>query len=115
MARERLVIRIAPNNPVFDLSALVGIEEKPFAKAGLDVQMSAGHDDREKDSADIDVFARFNEQTSECGSAGSGNVRECASTDRLERGPRGRGGTSDPEFRREPSGAARALESLRAL
>lgn len=61
MARERPVMRIAPSNPVFDLSALVGIEEKPLAKAALDLQMSASHDDREKDNADIDFFARFDE------------------------------------------------------
>ena len=31
------VVRIAPNNPVFDLPVLVGIEDGLFAKAGLDV------------------------------------------------------------------------------
>ena len=32
-------VRIAPNNPVFDLPVIVGIEEGLFAKAGLDVSI----------------------------------------------------------------------------
>ena len=47
------VVRIAPNNPVFDLPVIVGIEDGLFAAAGLDVRFSATHTevDREKDSA----------------------------------------------------------------
>ena len=37
------VVRIAPNNPVFDLPVLVGIKEGLFDKVGLDVSMSASH------------------------------------------------------------------------
>ena len=35
--QNKPVIRIAPNNPVFDLPVIVGIEEGLFAQAGLDV------------------------------------------------------------------------------
>ena len=35
---EKPVIRIAPNNPVFDLPVIVGIEEGLFERAGLDVR-----------------------------------------------------------------------------
>ena len=34
------VVRIAPNNPVFDLPVIVGIEEGLFEKAGLRVLCS---------------------------------------------------------------------------
>ena len=82
-------VRIAPNNPVFDLPVLVGIEEKLFAKAGLDVSFSATYADREKDSAERPILSRLKEQMFECGSADSYNVCEWASIDRLERGTRG--------------------------
>lgn len=82
-------VRIAPNNPVFDLPVIVGIEEGLFAKAGLDVQFSATYEDRERDSADKPVFQRLKEEMFECGSADSYNVCEWASIDRLERGKRG--------------------------
>jgi NitT/TauT family transport system substrate-binding protein len=82
------VVRIAPNNPVFDLPVIAGIEEGLFAKAGLDVQFSATYADREKDSADRPVMARLKEQLFDCGSADSYNVCEWASIDRLERGSR---------------------------
>src|SRR4029077_881509 len=82
-------VRIAPNNPVFDLPVLVGIEEKLFEKAGLDVQFSASYADREKDSAERPILSRLKEQMFECGSADSYNVCEWASIDRLERGTRG--------------------------
>jgi NitT/TauT family transport system substrate-binding protein len=82
------VVRIAPNNPVFDLPVIVGIEEGLFAKAGLDVQFSATYADREKDSADRPVMSRLKEQLFDCGSADSYNVCEWASIDRLERGSR---------------------------
>src|ERR1700693_4473449 len=82
-------VRIAPNNPVFDLPVLVGIEEGLFRKYGLDVQMSAPYEAREKDSADRPIMARLKENLFDCGSADSYNVCEWASIDRLERGQRG--------------------------
>src|SRR6266446_6733770 len=83
------VVRIAPNNPVFDLPVIVGIEEGLFEKAGLDVSFSATYADRERDSAEKPVLSRLKEQMFECGSADSYNVCEWASIDRLERGRRG--------------------------
>ena len=85
----RPVVRIAPNNPVFDLPVTVGIEEGLFEKAGLDVSFSATYADREKDSAEKPVLSRLKEQLFECGSADSYNVCEWASIDRLEQGKRG--------------------------
>src|SRR5262247_345888 len=82
-------VKIAPNNPVFDLPVIVGIEENLFAKAGLDVSFSATYADREKDSAEKPVLSRLKESMFECGSADSYNVCEWASIDRLERGKRG--------------------------
>jgi NitT/TauT family transport system substrate-binding protein len=82
-------VRIAPNNPVFDLPVIVGIEEGLFARAGLDVRFSATYADREKDSADQPIMNRLKEQLFDCGSADSYNVCEWASIDRLERGKRG--------------------------
>src|SRR6266700_850190 len=79
-------VRIAPNNPVFDLPVIVGIEEGLFDKAGLDVSFSATYADREKDSAEKPVLSRLKEQMFECGSADSYNLCEWASIDRLERG-----------------------------
>ncbi len=83
------VVRIAPNNPVFDLPVIVGIEEGLFAEAGLDVSFSATYADREKDRADNPIMSRLKEQLFDCGSADSYNVCEWASIDRLERGSRG--------------------------
>jgi NitT/TauT family transport system substrate-binding protein len=82
-------VRIAPNNPVFDLPVIVGIEEGLFARAGLDVSFTATYEDRERDTADKPVFQRLKEEMFECGSADSYNVCEWASIDRLERGTRG--------------------------
>ena len=87
----RPVVRIAPNNPVFDLPVIVAIEEGLFEKAGLDVSFSATYKDREQDSTGKPVLARLKEQLYECGSADSYNVCEWASIDRLERGARGGG------------------------
>ena len=84
----RPTVKIAPNNPVFDLPVIVGIEEGLFARAGLDVSFSATYADREKDSAEKPVLARLKENLFECGSADSYNVCEWASIDRLERGRR---------------------------
>jgi NitT/TauT family transport system substrate-binding protein len=88
MPDQRPLVRIAPNNPVFDLPVIVGIEEGLFAQAGLDVQFSATYADREKDAADRPVMSRLKEQLFDCGSADSYNVCEWASIDRLERGNR---------------------------
>src|SRR5712671_1187547 len=84
----RPAVRIAPNNPVFDLPVIVGIEEGLFEKAGLDVSFSATYADRERDSAEKPVLSRLKEELFECGSADSYNVCEWASIDRLERGKR---------------------------
>src|SRR5215467_13694703 len=81
-------VKIAPNNPVFDLPVLVAIEEGLFEKAGLDVRMSAQYEDREKTLTERQVLARLKEQLFECGSADSYNVCEWASIDRLERSRR---------------------------
>ena len=51
-SETRTIVKIAPNNPVFDLPVIVGIEEGLFAKVGLDVSFSATYADREKDSAE---------------------------------------------------------------
>lgn len=83
------LVRIAPNNQVFDLPVIVGIEEGLFAKVGLDVRFSATHADREKDNAERSIMSRLKEQLYDCGSADSYNVCEWASIDRLERGTRG--------------------------
>jgi NitT/TauT family transport system substrate-binding protein len=87
---ERPVVKIAPNNQVFDLPVIVGIEEGLFAGAGLDVSFSATHADREKkDTIATPFMARLKENLFDCGSADSYNVCEWASIDRLERGKRG--------------------------
>src|SRR5260221_484219 len=87
--QSKPLVRIAPNNPVFDLPVIVGIEEGLFEKAGLDVRFSASYADREKDSATRPIMSRLKEQMFDCGSADSYNVCEWASIDRLERGTRG--------------------------
>src|SRR6266568_588792 len=88
-AQEPPVVKIAPNNPVFDLPVIVGIEENLFAAAGLDVRFSATYADRERDSAARPIMSRLKESLFDCGSADSYNVCEWASIDRLERGNRG--------------------------
>src|SRR3984957_13561620 len=87
--QERPVVKIAPNNPVFDLPVIVGIEEKLFAKAGLDVSFSASYADREKDNALTPLMSRLKENLFDRGSSDGYNVCEWASIDRLERGKRG--------------------------
>jgi len=82
-------VRIAPNNPVFDLPVIVGIEEGLFYQAGLDVAFSGTYADRERDQAQTPVLKRLKEEMFECGSADSYNVCEWASIDRLEKGKRG--------------------------
>ena len=86
---SRPAVKIAPNNPVFDLPVIVGIEEGLFAKAGLDVSFSGTYSDREKDTTVQPVLERNKEGKFECGTADSYNVCEWASIDRLERGKRG--------------------------
>src|SRR5262245_19102952 len=81
-------VRIAPNNPVFDLPVIVGIEEGLFAKTGLDVHFTGTYADRERDVG-RPVMARMKENLFDRGSADSYNVCEWASIDRLERGTRG--------------------------
>src|SRR5258707_13835167 len=83
------VVKIAPNNPVFDLPVIVAIEEGLFAEAGLDVSFSATYADREKDSAASPIMTRLKENLFDCGSADSYNVSEWASIDRPARGNRG--------------------------
>ena len=85
---RKAVVKIAPNNPVFDLPVIVGIEEGLFARAGIEVSFSATYADRERDSAEKPILSRLKEQLFECGSADSYNVCEWASIDRLERGSR---------------------------
>lgn len=82
------VVRIAPNNPVFDLPVLVAIEEGLFEKAGLDVQLAFTYADRERDAIGGHVLSRLKEHEFECGSADGYNVCEWASIDRLEKGKR---------------------------
>jgi NitT/TauT family transport system substrate-binding protein len=89
MSQDKPLVRIAPNNPVFDLPVIVGIEEKLFDEAGLDVHFSGTYADREKDRVEFPVMARMKEQMFDCGSADSYNVCEWASIDRLEKGKRG--------------------------
>src|SRR5260370_20875510 len=84
------VVRIAPNNPVFDLPVIVGIQEGLFTKAGLDVSFSATYADREKDRVGRPIMSRLKEQLFDCGSADSYNVCEWASIDPLQRGHPGR-------------------------
>src|SRR5258708_3961591 len=87
--QARPTVKIAPNNPVFDLPVIVGIEEGLFAKAGLDVSFSATYADREKDSVQTPFMSRVKENLFDSGCADSYNVCEWASIDRLERGKRG--------------------------
>jgi NitT/TauT family transport system substrate-binding protein len=86
---QKPVVRIAPNNQVFDLPVIVGIAEGLFDRAGLDVSFSATHADREKDAIGRPIMSRLKEQLFDCGTADSYNVCEWASIDRLERGNRG--------------------------
>ena len=83
---ETNAVRIAPNNPVFDLPVLVGIEENLFADAGLEVSFVASYDDREKDNAEQASLTRLKESLFERGEADSYNVCEWATIDRIERG-----------------------------
>lgn len=81
-------VRLAPNNPVFDLPAIVAIEEGLYADIGLDVAFVATYDDREADAAETPTLSRLKESLFETDCADSYNVCEWASIDRLERGDR---------------------------
>jgi NitT/TauT family transport system substrate-binding protein len=85
---DKPLVKIAPNNPIFDLPVIVGIEERLFEQAGLDVRFSATYADRERDSAEQPVMARLKETLFDSAKADSYNVCEWASIDRLERGTR---------------------------
>ena len=74
--RDRPTVSIAPNNPVFDLPVIVGIEQGLFAKAGLDVSFSATYADRERDNAQTPFMSRLKENLFDSGSADSYNVCE---------------------------------------
>src|SRR5437867_4724939 len=87
--QDRPTVSIAPNNPVFDLPVIVGIEQGLFAKAGLDVSFSATYADREKDQVQTPFMSRVKENLFDSGCADSYNICEWASIDRLERGKRG--------------------------
>jgi len=59
--QNRPTVSIAPNNPVFDLPVIVGIEQGLFAKAGIDVSFSATYADRERDNAQTPFMSRLKE------------------------------------------------------
>ena len=86
--QERPVVKIAPNNPVFDLPVIVGIEEGLFARP---VSMSAFRPPMRtaRRTTPTPIMSRLKENLFDCGSADSYNVCEWASIDRLERGKRG--------------------------
>src|SRR3954462_14168489 len=86
---QKPVVRIAPNNQVFDLPVIVGIAEGLFERAGVDVAFSATHADREKDAVGRPIMSRLKEQLFDCGTADSYNVCEWASIDPLPRGDPG--------------------------
>jgi NitT/TauT family transport system substrate-binding protein len=79
-------VAIAPNGRVFDLPAIVGIEEGIFERHGLNVSFSASYEQRPR--TERDVFARLKESLFEQGQSDVYNVCEWASLDRLERGSR---------------------------
>jgi NitT/TauT family transport system substrate-binding protein len=54
---EKPTVRIAPNNPVFDLPAIVAIQEGVFDRVGLDVQFTATYADRETDDIERPVMS----------------------------------------------------------
>jgi NitT/TauT family transport system substrate-binding protein len=87
--REKPIMRIAPNNPVFDLPVIVAIKEGLFDRVGLDVKFISTYADRETDNIERPVMSRLKEQLFECSSADTYNVCEWASIDRLEHGSRG--------------------------
>lgn len=79
-------VTLAPNGKVFDLPAIVAIDEGIFERHGLHVTWAARWDDRP--AAEREVFSRLKESLFEQGTADVYNVCEWASLDRLERGTR---------------------------
>jgi len=80
-------ILISPNGRVFDLPAIVAIDEGLFERAGLSVRFAAGHE--QAGPSGRDVFTRLKEALYERGEADVYNICEWASIDRMERGSRG--------------------------
>jgi len=80
------VVKIAPNNPLFDLPVLVGIQRGTFKKVGLDVQLSGRYEDREATLRTREVLSRMKENMLDCGTADGYSVCEWATIDRIERG-----------------------------
>jgi len=106
-------VRIAPNNPVFDLPVIVGIEEGLFDKAGLDVSFSATYADRERDSIEKPVLSRLKEQMFEFGRQlqrlrmGEHRPPGARQARRQHRGPARRGRSAGhPDLRRQAPDAA---------
>jgi NitT/TauT family transport system substrate-binding protein len=79
-------VRIAPNNPLFDLPVLVGIEHGTFKRHGLDVKLSAKYEDREATLRTQEPMLRMKENMLDCGTADGYSVCEWATIDRIERG-----------------------------
>ena len=79
-------VKKAPNNPIFDLQGIVGIEESLFQEVGLNVEFIASYEDRERDYEKTPFLSRLKENLFETGCANNYNVCEWASIARLERG-----------------------------
>ena len=79
-------VRIAPNNPLFDLPVLVGIEHGTFKRHGLDVKLSGRYEDREATLRTQEPMLRMKENMLDCGTADGYTVCEWATIDRIERG-----------------------------
>ena len=110
------VIRIAPNNPVFDLPVIVGIEEGLFEAAGLDVALlgdlcrpregqrrAPDHVAAQGEAVRLRLRRQLQRlRMGEHRPAGARHAR------RQHRGAaRGGGGAGDPDVRRSAAGAAR--------
>jgi len=83
---ERLLLKVSPNGPVFDLPIYVARDEGLFARAGLGVQFEAKYSER---NSSRDAFARLKESLFEQGKADAYNLCEWAGIDRSERSCRG--------------------------
>ena len=89
MSKDLVRVRIAPNNPVFDLPVIVGIEEGLFEQGRSRCAASRPPMPTARRTRPTPIMARLKEQLFDCGSADSYNVCEWASIDRLEKGKRG--------------------------
>lgn len=87
VASVRPVISVSPNNPVFDLPIYVARDEGLFDRAGIEVRFQARYSER--NSSDLDPFARLKESLFEQGKAEVYNLCEWAGIDRSERSCRG--------------------------